>query len=73
MRNFLNTIRVDDSYSALYAAHEDAFINIASGKDKGDYKEVVYQLDKKEKVVLDNFMVARNQGLLYNKTNVDNR
>ena len=70
-RNFITTHRVDDSYSALYAAHEDVFINIAEGKDAGSLKEVLYKMDKKEKVLLDNFLYVRNNGLLFNKCNVD--
>jgi len=71
MRNYIQTFRVDDSWSALYAAHEDQFIKIASGKGNGEMSEVVYRLDPKEKTVLDNFMYVRNTGLLFNKTNVD--
>lgn len=28
-------------------------------------------MDKKEKELLDNFLTSRNQGLLFNKTNID--
>ena len=70
-RNFITTHRVDDSYSALYAAHEDVFIRIAEGKNQGDMSETIYRMDKKEKVLLDNFLYVRNNGLLFNKCNVD--
>lgn len=70
-RNFITTHRVDDSYSALYAAHENVFISIAEGKDTGSLKETLYKMDKKEKVLLDNFLYVRNNGLLFNKCNVD--
>ena len=62
-RNFITTHRVDDSYSALYAAHEDVFIRIAEGKNQGDMSETIYRMDKKEKVLLDNFLYVRNNGL----------
>ena len=71
MRNVIQTFRCDDSYSALYAAHEDTFIKIASGKNNGEMSEVIYRLDPKEKTLLDNFMYVRNTGLLFNKGNVD--
>lgn len=70
-RNYITTHRVDDSYSALYAAHENTFISIAEGKDQGCLTETIYKMDKKEKVLLDNFLYVRNNGLLFNKCNVD--
>lgn len=62
-RNYITTHRVDDSYSALYAAHEDQFIKVAEGKDQGSLTETIYKMDKKEKVLLDNFLYVRNNGL----------
>ena len=62
-RNYITTHRVDDSYSALYAAHENTFISIAEGKNQGDLTESIYKMDKKEKVLLDNFLFVRNNGL----------
>ena len=62
-RNYITTHRVDDSYSALYAAHEDIFISIAEGKDQGNLSETIYKMDKKEKNLLDNFLFVRNNGL----------
>lgn len=70
-RNYITTHRVDDSYSALYAAHENVFINIAEGKDQGSLTETIYKMDKKEKNLLENFLTVRNNGLLFNKCNVD--
>lgn len=70
-RNYITTHRVDDSYSALYAAHEDIFISIAEGKGQGNLTETIYKMDKKEKTLLDNFLFVRNNGLLFNKSNVD--
>lgn len=70
-RNYITTHRCDDSYSALYAAFEDKFISIAEGKGQGDLTETIYKMDKKEKVLLDNFLYVRNNGLLFNKCNVD--
>lgn len=70
-RNYITTHRVDDSYSALFAAHENTFISIAEGKDQGSLTETIYKMDKKEKTLLDNFLYVRNNGLLFNKCNVD--
>lgn len=70
-RNWITTHRVDVSYSALFAATEDVFIRIAEGRDQGSMKETLYKMNKKEKDLFESFLVARNQGLLWNKTNVD--
>ena len=70
-RNFITTFRNDISWSSLYAAHEDVFISIAEGKNQGCLNETIYKMNKKEKELLENFLISRNQGLLFNKTNVD--
>jgi hypothetical protein len=70
-RNYITTHRVDDSYSAQYAVFENTFISIAEGKDQGNLTEKIYKMDKKEKTLLDNFLYVRNNGLLFNKCNVD--
>ena len=71
MRNYITTHRCDDSFSSLYAAHEDTFISIGQGKDNGKLSETIYRLDKKEKALMESFMYVRNNGLLFNKCNVD--
>lgn len=70
-RNYITTFRNDDSWSALYGAMEDQFIKIGKGDGNGKMKETIYKMDKKEKVLLDNFLYARNSGLLFNRTSVD--
>lgn len=70
-RGYITTHRVDVSYSALFAAHEDVFVSIAEGKDQGCLTETMYKMNKKEKDLFENFMAVRNNGLLFNKTNVD--
>lgn len=70
-RNYITTHRVDDSYSAQYGAFEDKFISIGEGKGQGNLTETIYRMDKIEKNLLDNFLYVRNNGLLFNKTNVD--
>jgi hypothetical protein len=70
-RNYITSHRVDTTYSAQYAAFEDQFVKIAKGEGDGKMSETIYRMDKQEKNLLDNFMVVRNQGLLFNKTNVD--
>ena len=70
-RGYIQTHRFDASYSALYAAQEDVFVNIAEQKKDGNRKDVIYRLDKVQKNLLDNFLTGRNQALLFSKGNVD--
>lgn len=63
MRNYITTHRCDDSFSSLYAAHEDTFISIGQGKDNGKLSETIYRLDKKEKALMESFMYVRNNGI----------
>lgn len=69
IRNYLTTFRNDIDYSSKFELLEDKFIKIA----KGDNNVTYYQLDTKEKQLLDNFMLARGKGLLLNRSNIDPR
>lgn len=70
-RGYITTHRVDDSYTALYKAQEDIFIKIGQGEGNGKLSETLYRMDKTESNLLKNFMHVRNNGLLFNKTNVN--
>lgn len=70
-RNYMTYFRNDASFSSLYGALEDVFISIAEGKDQGCLTERIYKMNKIEKDLIENFMYSRNNGLLFNKTNVD--
>lgn len=70
-RGYITTHRVDDSYTALFKAHEQTFIKIGQGEDNGKLKETTYKMDSIEKNLLRNFLEVRNNGLLFNKSNVD--
>lgn len=67
-RTFISMHRCDVSYSAKYAAMEDQFITIGKGDGKDD---VTYKMNPAAKDCLDTFMLARNNSLLWGKTNVD--
>jgi hypothetical protein len=70
-RGYITTHRVDDSYSALYKPLENTFISIGKGDGNGQMAETIYKMDTVEKNLLRNFLEVRNNGLLFNKTNVD--
>lgn len=70
-RNYLTTIRVDDSASAQYLAFEDVFIDLGKGKGSGDDSETIYKLTKMKQNLLENFNEAGNNMMLLSRTNVD--
>lgn len=70
MRNFMTTIRVDESWSDKYKLMEDTLIKIGAGSDKGT-EQKTYVMEPMMKVLLDNFMQAQEQMLLMAKGNVD--
>lgn len=71
MRNYITTHRVDDSWSALYAAQEQKFISIGNGKDGDCKEEAIFKMTNVEDNLLKHYMEVRNRGLLLNKGNVD--
>lgn len=70
-RNYLTTVRCDDSYSSLYKIHEDVFINLGKGEGSGDDKEAIYKLDGAKANLMMNFNTARNNMMLLSKGNFD--
>lgn len=66
----MTTFRADASWSSLYAIQENVFMSIADDKDQTKH-EGVYKMLKKEKELLDTFTYAMNQGLTWNKGNID--
>ena len=67
----MTLFRVDEQYSDRYKLMEDTLIKVAQGKDKSSMTEKTYQMDPMSKVLMDNFMQAREQMLLMSKTNMD--
>lgn len=67
MRNYMSTIRVDDTYSSKYALMEDTFIKISRGDANGDK---IYRLEPMKKNLIENFLYARENMLLMAKGNV---
>ena len=70
MRNYLTTVRVEDSYSAKYAAMEDTFIKIGKGENQGCLTETIYKLDPMKKNLIQNFLYARENMMLLAKGNM---
>ena len=70
-RNYLTTVRCDDSYSSLYKIHEDVFISLGKGEGSGDDKEAIYKLDGAKANLMMNFNTARNNMMLLSKGNFD--
>lgn len=70
-RNHISLHRNDISFSAQYAALEDVFIGLGQNKGAGDQSQTLYKMKKKEMELLENFMSARNNALLFGKSNYD--
>lgn len=70
-RNHISTHRNDITFSAQFAMLEDVFMDLAYNKGQGKQTETVFKMKKKEKELLENFLYARNNALLFGKTNVD--
>ncbi len=70
MRNYLTTIRVQDTYSAKYALMEDTLIKISKGDGLGTAQETIYRMDPMKKVLTENFLYARENMMLLAKSNV---
>lgn len=67
MRTYIATHRCDIDMSAMYKPMEDIFIQIGKGSDD----DPVYKMNTAEKDCLDSFMEARNNALLWGKSNMD--
>ena len=70
MRGYIATHRNDASYSAQYAALEDVYLKIAENKNGQETGSVIYRMDSLEKNLLENFLTARNNALLFGKSNI---
>ena len=67
MRTYIATHRCDVDMSAMYKPMEDVFIQIGKGNDD----DPVYKMNTAEKDCLDSYMEARNNALLWGKSNMD--
>lgn len=70
MRNYMTTVRVQDTYSSKYALMEDTFIKVAEGKDQGSMSEKIYRLEPMKKNLIENFLYARENMMLLAKGNI---
>lgn len=70
-RNHISLHRNDISFSSQFAALEDVFIDLGKNAGKGSSSEVIYKMKKKEQELLENFLYARNNALLFGKSNFD--
>lgn len=69
-RNHITRHRASVSYSQTYKALEDVFIQTGKGGKDGK-EDMFYKLNKSEKDCLDTLYFAKNQALLFGKSNFD--
>ena len=69
-RGYITTHRNDADASSLYLIEEDTFVKV-SGDKKNPANDGIYKMNKIQKNLLENFLTARNNSLLFSKSNVD--
>lgn len=67
---WIQELRVDIDASSRYLAMEDSFVKVVD-EGIGHAKDHVFKLPGIKKVLMDNFMEARNNGMIWNKTTMD--
>lgn len=70
-RGYISEIRVDIDASSRYEALEETFIKLSRGSDANGWESKIFAWPDKKKVLLDNFMQARNNGMLWQHTTMD--
>lgn len=70
-RGWINEIRVDIDASSRYEALEETWIKLSKGSDANGWQSKIFAWPDKKKTLLDNFMQARNNGLLWQHTTMD--
>lgn len=70
-RNHISFHRNDIQYSSHFAALEDVFISLGKNEGSGNQSQTIYKMKKKEQELLENFLFARNNALLFGKSNYD--
>ena len=70
-RTFINEIRCDIDFSSRYEAFEQAFIKLSRGSDANGWEDKIFAWPDKKRTLLNNFMAARNQSLLWQHGTMD--
>lgn len=70
MRGWIQEFRCDIDASSRYLALEDAFVKVTK-EDVGGNKNYLFKMPGMKKVLLDNFMDARNNSLMWQKSTMD--
>lgn len=71
MQGWIQEIRCDLEYSARYLALEDQFVKVSQEKDNGNRSDYLFKMPGRKKLLLDNFMEARNNSLMWQKSTMD--
>ena len=70
-KGYISEIRVDIDASSRYEALEDTFIKLSKGSNEEGWVSKIFQWPDKKRILLDNFMQARNNGMLWQHTTMD--
>jgi len=70
-RGYISEIRNDIDASSRYEAMEQAFIKLSRGSEANGWESKIFAWPDKKRVLLDNFMAARNNGMLLQHGTMD--
>ena len=70
-RGYISEIRVDIDASSRYEALEQTFIKLSRGSEANGWESKIFAWPEKKRLLLDNFMAARNNSMLWQHTTMD--
>lgn len=70
-KGYISEIRCDIDASGRYEALEQTFIKLSRGSDANGWESKIFAWPDKKRVLLDSFMQARNNGMLWQRTTMD--
>lgn len=71
MRGWIGELRCDITCSDRYLALEDNFINVSKETDNGNRSNYLFKMPGVKKLLFDNFMEARNNSMIWQKSTMD--
>lgn len=70
-RQWLSEVRCDIDASSRYEALEQTFIKLSRGSDENGWQSKIFAWPEKKRVLLDNFMSACNNAMLWQRGTMD--
>lgn len=71
LRQWISEIRVQTDYSHRYSALEKTFVKLSKGSEANGWSHKIFEWPERKKLLMDNFMAARNQAMLWQRGTMD--